>query len=108
MATDHISQNAAITTQDRWCLGCPVDRRLCYKCAVTASKQQLLKTPTANDKPAIKGKWLPFEFGDYHWHKCSACGVADKYIETVKREGYPDVDMESVRNFCPNCGTPMS
>lgn len=54
-----------------------------------------------------EGTWLPYEFGDYHWHKCSACGIADKFIETVKREGSPDVDVESVRNFCPHCGAKM-
>lgn len=54
-----------------------------------------------------KGKWLPYEFGDYHWHKCSVCGKADKYIETVKRHNYMPSDMESIRNYCPNCGAKM-
>ena len=61
----------------------------------------------ADVRPVVRGEWLPYEFGDYHWHKCSACGVADKYIETIKRDGFTDVDLESVRNFCPNCGADM-
>ena len=44
------------------------------------------------------GEWMPYEFGDYHWHKCSVCGKADKYIDTIG---------ESVRNYCPNCGAKM-
>lgn len=53
------------------------------------------------------GHWIPYEYGDYHWHKCSICGVADKYIETVHRDGYIDKDMESIRHYCPNCGAKM-
>lgn len=55
------------------------------------------------------GKWLPYEFGDYHWHKCSVCGTADKYIDTVDRSdrGYGKSDLESVRNYCPVCGSKM-
>lgn len=55
----------------------------------------------------VKGKWLPYEFGDYHWHKCSVCGKADKYIETIKRANYPPYDMEARRNYCPACGAKM-
>lgn len=56
----------------------------------------------ANGLPTIeqkRGKWMPYEFGDYRWHKCSVCGKADKYIDTIG---------ESVRNYCPNCGARMS
>ena len=55
----------------------------------------------------VKGKWLPYEFGDYHWHKCSVCGKADKYIETIKRDNYPPYDMEARRNYCPACSAKM-
>ena len=54
-----------------------------------------------------KGHWQPYKYGDDTWHQCSACGVADRYIEIVKREGYPDYRMVSKRNFCPNCGADM-
>ena len=53
------------------------------------------------------GHWTPYEYGDCHWHKCSVCGVADKYIETVHRDGYPDKDLECIRHYCPNCGAKM-
>lgn len=53
------------------------------------------------------GKWLPYEFGDYHWHKCSVCGKADKYIDTVIRGNGAEHDLTAVRNFCPNCGAKM-
>lgn len=58
-------------------------------------------------EPIRHGHWIPYEYGDYHWHKCSVCGVADKYIETVHRDGYIDKDMESIRHYCPNCGAKM-
>ena len=56
------------------------------------------------------GKWIPFEFGDYHWHKCSVCGIADQYIITTIRTvngKETSTDIEAVRNFCPNCGADM-
>lgn len=65
------------------------------------------KQPTADAEPIRHGHWIPFDYGDYHWHECSVCGVADKYIETVHRDGFPDKDMESIRHYCPNCGAKM-
>ena len=46
-----------------------------------------------------KGKWIPYEFGSERWHKCSACGKADEYIN--------ERGLEAVRKFCPNCGAKM-
>ena len=63
--------------------------------------------PAADVRPVVRGKWLPYEFGDYHWHKCSVCGVADKFIETVYRKGFIDTELFSARNFCPHCGADM-
>lgn len=57
------------------------------------------------DRP--QGKWLPFEFGDERWHKCSCCGTADKYIEYVQRPNGTVGKLVSIRNFCPNCGARM-
>lgn len=54
-----------------------------------------------------KGHWQPYKYGDDTWRQCSACGVADRYIDIVKRDGYPDYRMVSKRNFCPNCGADM-
>lgn len=54
-----------------------------------------------------KGHWQPYKYGDDTWHQCSACGVADHYINIVKRDGYLDYRMVSKRNFCPNCGADM-
>lgn len=60
--------------------------------------------PTTIDvAPREIGHWLPYEFGDYHWHKCSVCGKADKYIETIDNRG----DIQAIRNFCPICGARM-
>lgn len=66
-----------------------------------ASKECL---PSADVEPVKHGRWIPCKYGDYHWHRCSACGVADKYIETISSRG---IDLESVRNYCPNCGARM-
>ena len=54
-----------------------------------------------------KGKWQPYKYGDDTWHQCSACGVADRYIDIVKRDGYMDYRMVCIRNFCPYCGADM-
>lgn len=55
-------------------------------------------------------EWLPYEFGDYHWRKCSACGTADMYIDTVTRNVcgvVRTVDHQSLRYYCPICGARM-
>ena len=54
-----------------------------------------------------KGTWVPFEYGDDTWHKCTACGVADNYIDIVRRPNNSIGRLVSVRNFCPNCGADM-
>ena len=64
----------------------------------------LCRVPSA-DRP--QGEWLPFEFGDERWHKCSCCGTADKYIEYVPRPNGTVGKLVSIRNFCPNCGARM-
>lgn len=46
-----------------------------------------------------KGTWLPYEFGTKRWHKCSACGIADEYIN--------EKGLEARREFCPHCGAQM-
>lgn len=77
--------------------------------AITAVEE----LPTIDVPDRKVGKWMPYEFGDYRWHKCSVCGKADKYIDTIIRGyalGTNDIqknDLESVRNYCPNCGAQM-
>ena len=66
--------------------------------------------PSADVQPVVHGEWIPFEFGDYHWHKCSICGIADQYIITTIRSVNGEensIDIEAVRNFCSNCGADM-
>jgi len=57
------------------------------------------------DRP--QGEWVPFEYGDERWHKCTACGVADKYIEYVERPNGTTGKLVAIRNYCPNCGARM-
>ena len=57
------------------------------------------------DRP--QGEWVPFEYGDERWHKCTACGVADRYIEYVERPNGTTGKLVAIRNFCPNCGADM-
>jgi len=54
-----------------------------------------------------KGEWIPYEFGDESWHQCTACGVADKYIDYVKGYDGKTGKLVSVRNYCPYCGADM-
>lgn len=93
---DYISRKAAINTQERRCLGCPVDRRLCYKCAVTTTTKQLLELPAADVRPVVRGKWEcadDEEFSQPHVH-CSNCG---EYCFAWYRRF----------SYCPNCGADM-
>ena len=69
---------------------------------LVADALELLK-----EKQPKKGHWQPYKYGDDTWHQCSACGVTDRYIYIVKRDGYPDYRMVCKRNFCPNCGADM-
>lgn len=74
-------------------------------CAYRTERRDI-RCPMKEQKPE-KGHWEPYKYGDDTWHQCSACGVADRYISIVKRDGYPDERIKSKRNFCPNCGADM-
>lgn len=78
-------------------------------CEEIAARMVVSQMPTIDVPDRKVGKWMPYEFGDYHWHKCSVCGKADRYIDTVDRSdrGYGKRDLESIRNFCPYCGADM-
>lgn len=54
-----------------------------------------------------RGKWVPYEFGNRLWHKCTACGVADKYIDQVTRANGTICELVAKRPYCPNCGAKM-
>ena len=62
---------------------------------------------TVDAEPVRHGHWLPYEYGDETWHKCSECGTADKYgYKYTAFDGNEHIVL-SVRNFCPNCGAKM-
>ena len=55
----------------------------------------------------IVAEWLPYEFGDETWHKCSNCGTADKYgYKYTSYIGTEQINY-SIRNYCPCCGARM-
>ena len=63
--------------------------------------------PAADVRENVKGEWIPYEFGDETWHKCSNCGIADQYgFKYLSFNGTKNI-IYSVRNFCPNCGADM-
>lgn len=68
------------------------------------AEEVIMNLPSA-DRP--QGEWVPFEYGDEKWHKCTACGVADKYIEYVERPNGTTGKLVAIRNYCPNCGARM-
>ena len=70
------------------------------------SEHQIDSAPSI-DIGRPQGEWVPFEYGDERWHKCTACGVADRYIEYVERPNGTTGKLVAVRNFCPNCGAKM-
>ena len=75
---------------------------LAISCDTVRDAIELLK-----EQQQKKGHWQPYEYGNDTWHKCSVCGVADRYIDIIKRDGHPDYRMECIRNFCPHCGADM-
>ena len=77
-----------------------------YEYCDVAYRDEIDALPSAQPERK-KGKWIPFEYGDDTWHKCTACGVADNYISIVQRPNGKTGRLESVRNFCPNCGAYM-
>ena len=88
-------------TDGEKCPDCPYFHTECTA-SLSADALELLK-----EQQQKKGHWQPYKYGDDTWHQCSACGVADRYIDIVRRDGYPDYRMVSKRNFCPNCGADM-
>ena len=98
---DYISRDKAAKVL---CMACGNAACDPFECSFYKSMEDI---PAADVRPVVRGNWLPYEFGDYHWHKCSVCGVADKFIETVYRKGFIDTELFSVRNFCPHCGADM-
>ena len=59
----------------------------------------------------IKGRWMPWKYAmpgkEYKFHKCSVCGTCDEYVIDVPRPNGTIGRLESIRNFCPNCGADM-
>jgi len=79
--------------------------RAVLECNFAGFKDEVIETAVKRimehvDKNEPKhGRWLPYEFGNERWHKCSVCGVADEYINSF--------GLEAIRNYCPNCGARM-
>lgn len=74
-------------------------------CGISDAKCVIVNAPSVADRP--QGEWVPFEYGDERWHKCTACGVADRYIEYVERPNGTTGKLVAIRNYCPNCGAKM-
>jgi len=53
------------------------------------------------------GHWLPYEYGDETWHKCSKCGTADQYGYKYTAFDGKEYTSYSMRSYCPNCGAKM-
>lgn len=102
--SDYILRQEAINEFCDYC----IDKEWCkFRGHSCSAINNINAIPPADVRHVVYGNWVPDEFADYHWCKCSVCGVANKYIETIKRKGLPDFDMVSVRNFCPVCGADM-
>lgn len=96
MATDYISRERALDTQERMCRGCPIDRTSCDKCAVTTFARQLREIPAADVRPVVHSRWIYHEddYGDYY--ECANC-----HDEYVVYEG------DMTWKICPTCGADM-
>ena len=82
-----------------------LDDSYAYVIGTLRNVEDAINSIPSADRP--QGEWLPFEFGDERWHKCSCCGTADKYIEYVPRPNGTVGKLVAIRNFCPNCGADM-
>ena len=97
------------------CLYCPLTDGHSAECLITEKSVYFYVEKRHEDcplvsidvAPVVHGKWLPYQFGDYHWRQCSICGKADQYIISVVRYGFETHDLEAVRNYCPSCGARM-
>ena len=54
-----------------------------------------------------RGRWMPYEFGDETWHKCSECNTADQYGYRYTAYDGKEHVFFAVRHYCPNCGARM-
>ena len=108
---DALRDALGITGTADSCKGCKYNDRFEFACNTDAAPTFEYVCEMIDDAPTIEerktGKWIPFEFGDDTWHKCTACGVADNYISIVQRPNGKTGRLKSVRNFCPNCGAKM-
>lgn len=59
------------------------------------------------EEPRPTGKWVPYEFGDEKWHKCTNCNKPSDYKERVQHFDGKWYWYERVQNYCPNCGAQM-
>ena len=74
------------------------------------AQTELMLLPSAQTMRK-NGKWLPYKYAkpghEYKFHVCSVCGCCDEYVSDVPRPNGTIGRLESVRNFCPNCGADM-
>ena len=105
-----IDADALIDTLDRHCdVVCVYSKIqrdvMCGACALGTAFDVIDEQPTID--PAKHGRWMPYEFGDETWHKCSECNTADQYgYRYTAFDGKENVFF-SVRHYCPNCGARM-
>lgn len=106
---DLINRQAAIDAECEVCQIAPKKERghNCKYYVHGCKEIECLRALPSAQSERKKGKWIPFEYGDDTWHKCTACGVADNYISIVQRPNGKTGRLESVRNYCPNCGAMM-
>lgn len=81
-----------------------IDEHVAYDLG-SAVKKLIDAQPTVD--PIKHGHWKPYEYGDYHWHECSVCKVADYYITDVTRFNGTVDTLVFRREYCPHCGAKM-
>ena len=76
MADDYISRQAAIDAVEKKIRYTDHDEPVVDWNDFVAA---LCFLPSADVRQNVRGEWIPYEFGDETWHKCSNCGIADQY-----------------------------
>ena len=59
------------------------------------------------EEPRPTGKWVPYEFGNERWHKCTNCNKPSEYKDRYQAFDGKWYWFERVQNYCPKCGAKM-
>ena len=73
-----------------------------------ASNAIYIAIEALEEEPRKTAKWLPYEYGDERWHKCSNCSKPSQYRDYYKAfDGEEHLMRTEIQNYCRYCGAKM-